>query len=196
MATEWNWAHLHLLINHLPMVGIPLVLLFATYAVYEKDERLLRMSAVFTLMLGMGSIPVAVSGYLAQDIAHELPWVSETYMHKHETVALGSLAGLLVFGGWVVFLQRKKAHVSRRFTMILTSGMICLSASFGWVAYLGGKIVHAEIRPGELLPQPMHQHDHAQNEIAPKTPTRPAFAVPMTSAQDALHHEHSHRHAD
>lgn len=187
MNTEWNWAHLHLLINHLPVVGILLIAFFAIYAVFQKDDRLLRLSGVFTLLIGIASIPVAASGLLAQDIAHELPWASEAYMHKHEPVALGSLAALLVFGVWMVLLQRKQANLSKRFQVLLIAWLLSLSASFGGVAYLGGKIVHVEIRPEEPLPIQMPP---------PKTSTHPTYAAPMTDVHDTHKHEHRHQHAD
>ena len=47
-----NWAHLHLALNHVPVIGLPIVLLLLAWAILRRSTELLKASFGLTHLAG------------------------------------------------------------------------------------------------------------------------------------------------
>ena len=147
--------HLHLLLNHIPVIGaLVAVILFGAALVGRKA-----VSTKFALAFSAGLALVAVSVYFtggaAEEAVEKLAGVTERSIERHEeaaelaTVAIGILGGLSLIALFLFRGQRMPRWVA-------LSGLVStviVAALMGWTANLGGQIRHTEIR-GTFSQQP------------------------------------------
>lgn len=146
-----NQAHLHLITNHVPIVGslFAAVLLAAGIAKHNLD--LTKAGLLAVLAAGLLCLPAQLTGEGAAAIAQQLPRTSRALIHNHEEAAelgfwvLESAAALALFG----LLLLKNASPKAKVVTLLA--LVATLLSFGLLARagnLGGQIGHPEIREG------------------------------------------------
>jgi uncharacterized membrane protein len=144
-----NWAHIHLLLSHLPVVGTIFGVLLLLLALARKSEELKRVSLgvfVFTALL---ALPVFFTGEPAEKVVEHLPGVAEPLIERHEDAALFALlmaggAGVVALAGLILFRRTEKLPGWIVSAMLVLS--LATSGLMGWTANLGGQIRHTEIR--------------------------------------------------
>lgn len=138
-------AHLHLLVNHLPVFAPALALPILLGALWARS-RGAWTSGVLLLVIGaLGAVAADQSGEGAEDWVEEQPGVREAAIHAHEEAAEGAVIVSLVTGavalaGW--WLARRDAW--QRPAIGATT--VAAAASFGMMALAGssgGEIRHA-----------------------------------------------------
>ena len=146
-----NGAHLHLLVNHVPVLGILFGLLLLVAALWRRSTELTRTSLVIFVLTAVAAVLVYLTGEPAEDAIEGVAGVTRGLIGRHEDAALAATIGLGILGafslgGLAGF--RRLAVLPRWFTSsslvlaLVTAGMI------GWAANLGGQIRHTEIRAG------------------------------------------------
>jgi uncharacterized membrane protein len=144
-----NWAHVHLIINHFPVVGVFGGILLLFYAHVRKSEEVRMVSLGVFVLIALITIPVFLTGEGAEDVVKKIPGVTETYIGRHEELAELSLALIEILGALalvgLIWLKRK--GTIPQFIMILVLVMsVIMAAVVGFTANLGGQIRHTEIR--------------------------------------------------
>ncbi len=143
-----NLAHLHLIVNHLPVVGIPLVLLFLGYGLYTKNLLLQRFSLKVLFIVSLLLLPVYFSGEPAEKIVEHLPGVTESLIESHEDAALFTLIVTLIMGALAavaLYFRKNEKRFGGLSKIVFVVG--CLSvASLLYTANLGGQVRHTEVR--------------------------------------------------
>jgi uncharacterized membrane protein len=147
-----NIVHLHLLLNHLPVVGTVFGILILGAAWVWRSAALARAGlATFVLLAIVGAI-VFLTGEPAEELVEGLPGVAESAIEIHEEVALAAtvalgLYGLLALGALIRYRTAGRA-IPR--TLIATAFLLALvpAGAMGYTANLGGQIRHTEIRDG------------------------------------------------
>lgn len=151
-----NAAHLHLLSNHLPVLGTPFGLALLVYALGRKSEELKRVSLGVLALVTLLAMPGYFTGEPAVDIVRNLPGVSKAIMERHEEAAqialtaqtvlgVGALAGLIAF--------RRRPAIPGWLTHSAVLAALVVSGLMAWTANLGGQVRHTEIR-ANYHPQP------------------------------------------
>lgn len=150
----WNAAHIHLMINHLPVfapvLAIPLLLL----ALWKREEKAIFLGAVLLMVFGaLGGISSVLSGDEAEEYVEGQQGVSMMSLSEHEELAEATsmtlnIVGLFALG--VLYLKNKRPELLRPeyWIIILLIGALAGSTMAGLTALEGGKIRHPEIRPG------------------------------------------------
>jgi len=148
-----NAAHLHLVLNHLPLVSIPLGLIFLLAGVQQGHKGWTKFSLWILIFASVLVLPVFLTGEPAEEVVEHLPGVGEAFIESHEGAAktalvltlLGSAASLSALGSfWSASLARlQKALIS--LTVIFS---FLGTTSLGYTALLGGRIRHIEVRSG------------------------------------------------
>lgn len=152
---EFNAAHLHLLLNHVPILGAVAAALLLTLALFVRRQVLTKAALWFLAVAGVVSVPVYLSGEEAEDIAEELG-AAHAVIESHEEAALLTLIslgalGLLALGFlWWTSHQYEVPRWVTGTMWVLAAGGAVLAAR---TAYLGGQIRHTEIRPPEVRQQ-------------------------------------------
>ena len=158
MLILMNSAHLHLILNHIPVLGtwFGLLLLLAA-GVLRKSEELKRAALVTFVLTALVTIPTYLAGQAAEDMVERLPGVSEQLIEGHEGAGLvaliaASALGALALGGLILF--RRAENLPKRFVALSLIVSLGVAGWMVWTANLGGKVRHTEIRGEGLTESP------------------------------------------
>jgi uncharacterized membrane protein len=138
-----NLAHLHLLLNHFPTVGLGIALGLFLAALLKKSEDLKQASFVAFFLLGLVAIPVYLTGSAAQVVLEDQPNVSQQVMAAHKDAALLALILMEITGlvAWIALWRFRRWHQTAVLVLaIVTFGLMARAAN------IGGHIRHPEIR--------------------------------------------------
>ncbi len=161
-----NNAHLHLIVNHLPIIFPIVGLIILLIGVFTKSE-ISKRNAYFVFILGaVASVAAMATGEGAEETIEHLQGISENLIHRHEEAA-EIFAGLSYFLGAVALLGLllgKRNLTLNKFVSVTVLLVASASMYFAQEAgRTGGEIRHTEIRHSASV-QPreqtiVNQHD-------------------------------------
>jgi len=146
-----NAAHLHLVINHLPIIGALLSVPLVIMALGFRNERGLLIAATMTLTLtAAGALATMQTGEPAEKMVETLPGISEPLIDEHEEraeVATG-LAVATAIGALAIFgiTVRRGTSLPAPWLAALLVATVATSGAMAWTGKAGGLIHHSEIR--------------------------------------------------
>ena len=158
-----NWAHVHLLLNHVPSLGVIFGLLWLGIAVLRRNDEWKRAALWTFVGAALLTIPTYLTGEPAEHFLENLPGVDfsqiEGHIEEHEEAALFSLIavevlGLVSLAG--LFLSRGSSRLLTRWVAaclvlaIVTTGLLIYTSNHG------GHIRHLETRGDPA--NPTHTH--------------------------------------
>ncbi len=146
-----NWAHIHLLLNHIPVIGMLFAVLLLLVAMVKKSDPLKALSLQFFVLLTLLTIPTYLTGDPAAHVVRNLPGVTKEIIERHDDAATIALIGMIILGvlalaGLIINYRTKSLPA-----WVVTLAFILSLAEAGWLAWtanLGGQIRHTEIRAG------------------------------------------------
>ncbi len=149
-----NPTHLHLLLNHSPVLGTIFGLSLLLLGLAQKSAAVKQAALGTFVVVALLSVPVYLTGEPAEAGVKGLPGVSDQLMEQHEQAATVAFIGVLVLGvtalvGLSLF-RRGKLVPAWLSSALLAAGLI-VSGLMAWTANLGGQIRHSEIR-GQATP--------------------------------------------
>lgn len=157
-----NDAHFHLVVNHLPIVGVLIGFLVLLSGYIIKNPQVKITALGIFIFSALTAIAAFYSGEGAEDVVENLPGISETLIHNHEEVAELFFTMVLVLGGaslLTLFFQFKKLpFVKYGFVLVLLLSISCIVISKN-VGTSGGEISHLEIRNDKSVIQLNSNHD-------------------------------------
>ena len=143
-----NLAHLHLLLNHFPIIGTIIGLgLFLVSLVGENDD-LNRAGLIIFAAMALLSLPTFFSGVGAQGAIQELPGVSEALIDRHEGAAILALSFMEITGALslVGLWQSHKLSRPARWNVVAVLLLSLLTVGLmARVGTTGGDIRHPEV---------------------------------------------------
>ena len=152
MDTLVSGAHLHLLVNHVPILGalFALALLLASYC-YAGD--VLRRSALVVLVgTALAASASDYSGTSAKEAIRGLPGVRRDQIRAHEEVAEKAYLGAAIVGALALgaLVRWRRTPVPRGATLVMLLGTAVVSGAMAYTGLLGGRVRHTEVRPGAV----------------------------------------------
>jgi len=144
-----NWAHVHLMINHFPVIGLLGTILLLGYAVARKSEEVKMVSFGVLVLIALMTIAVFFTGQAAEDMVKKIPGVTESDIGRHEEAADLSLVCIEISGTLALiglFLLRRTGALPKWIVFIVFMLLIISAIIVLYTAYLGGEIRHTEIR--------------------------------------------------
>ena len=142
-----NAAHLHIILVHVPVVLVPVGCVILLFALLRKQEVVSRVALSILVFATLLAVPAFLLGEGAEEIAKNLPGVTEQMIEEHEEAAdvafwLTVATGLLSLTTLSQVLRGSAWH-SR--TMSACALLACVaSGALGYAAHEGGKIRHPE----------------------------------------------------
>src|SRR5271169_2770358 len=105
-----NWAHVHLLLNHFPTIGMLIGLGMIVMAIATKSADLKRASLIIFFAISLLSIPAFVTGTSARLAVETAPDVSKAMINTHETAAFEGLLAMELTGAlaWLGLWQYRR----------------------------------------------------------------------------------------
>ena len=144
-----NTAHWHLLLNHVPIIGILIGLLTGIASFIFKDISMRKTALGIFVFAAAMAIPVYLTGEGAEETVENLPGVNDQVLDKHEDLAsvfiwMISALGVVALSAIIFeFYNSKLAMVIFNLTFILAVVAIISAQQLG---ISGGEIRHTEIR--------------------------------------------------
>lgn len=150
-----NGAHLHLIVNHLPVVSTLFALAFLLLGLVRKSDGLIKIGLVVSVIVGLTGVAAFLSGDRAEDVLEQWPGADRQLIHEHEETAetafvVSLLLGVIGLAGLVV--GGKKAALKKVLPIIALVLSLVTSVLMAVVANEGGDIRHPEIRDGAVAP--------------------------------------------
>jgi uncharacterized membrane protein len=149
-----NWAHVHIAINHLPVIGIIVVIALLGLGLWRKSRELEWASLEMFVALALLAIPVYLTGSPASKQLQALG-VSRETIHPHSDAADFALAGIEVLGALslgALIKFRRQPLIPTRIAIGLLALAVVVLAMMARTANLGGKIRHPEIESSRAAP--------------------------------------------
>jgi len=143
-----NLAHLHLLLNHFPIIGTIIGLGLYVVSLVGKNEGFKRAALIVFAFMALISLPTFFSGAGAQGAIDGQPGVSRALMSRHEGAAIFAMFFMELMGAFalVALWQMHRNSVPARWTvvaiLILSFVTVGLMTRVGTT---GGDIRHPEI---------------------------------------------------
>jgi uncharacterized membrane protein len=144
-------AHLHLLLNHLPVIGTVFGLLILMSGYILKQPPVKKTALLVFILSAVFALPAFLSGEGAEEVVEGLAVVENSFVETHEEWAsvyvwfaggLGILAAITL-----LFDFRKLAFSKYLYGVVLLLSLISIGIS-SRVSTTGGEIRHTEIRNG------------------------------------------------
>ena len=158
-----NWAHVHLVVNEVPVLTSVFAALFFLVALRANSRDIWTHAGM--IMLGIASL-AGLAAFLTGDPAlHVVDGQLHTSgralsEHHVRAVAAISVAGATAVGGIAALIRRRMTGVySHGFVWILFFATLASAATLSWTGLAGGRISHPELQlPGDRDEGPAHHH--------------------------------------
>ena len=161
-----NLAHLHLVLNHIPVIGIPMALVFLIYGYRTKNHSSQRFALLVLIGLALMVLPVYLTGEPAEEVVEHLPGVAESLIESHEEAAKFSLVLTLITGA-TAFLALWFQEDSRKSRLLILSvvgiGSLAMLSLVN-TANLGGKVRHTEFADGAQIAKSLGDSQKLERE--------------------------------
>ena len=146
-----NYAHLHLLLNHVPVIGAFVGVGLLVISFFGKNEDLRRSSYIIFAAIALLTIPAFLSGFGAQQMIQG-PGVSDALIRRHESSALLSLWFMEITGALALvglWQSQRTAHPPRWNVLAVLLFSLLTVGLMSRTGNTGGDIRHPEVRPGK-----------------------------------------------
>lgn len=145
-------AHLHLLLNHIPILGSIFGLLVLCYGMLRKSDEIKKTSLGVFVITALVTIVVYLTGDGAAEIVRSLPGVSTAIIQQHDKAATITLVAIEILGVVSLLSLFLSWRSRRELKSWMTLGVFVLamiSSGLGaWTGSIGGQIRHTEVRAG------------------------------------------------
>jgi cytochrome bd-type quinol oxidase subunit 2 len=145
-------AHVHLLLNHIPILGSVFGLLLLCYGMLKKSDEIKKTSLGGFVITALLTIPFYLTGDGAAQIVSSLPGVSTAIIQQHDKAATTTMIVIEVLGAFSLLSLGLLWRSRRELKSWMTLGALILamiSSGLGaWTGSIGGQIRHTEVRAG------------------------------------------------
>ena len=145
-----NWVHLHLALNHIPVLGTLFVGLLLVTALIKHNREMVRLSLIWFVTLTLVSIPIKFTGDFAHQATIDSEWLPTEIVANHEQAADQATSAIFVLGlfaAYGLFQGRDNRPIPIWLTVVITILTLGTFALMARTANLGGQLRHEEIRP-------------------------------------------------
>jgi uncharacterized membrane protein len=146
-----NGPFLHLAVNHIPVVGVPVAFLLLAYGMVRRSADVIRASLWLLVLMAIAALVAWKSGGPAARIVKDIPGIMRPNIHEHAEAADYAFWGALILGGLALvglWLSRHGEGTPTALSALILLGSLFMSVVFARVAHLGGLIRHPEIKSG------------------------------------------------
>lgn len=151
---------LHLLTNHLPIIGTMAALLVVILGMVRKNEGSISAGLIVYVLMAVAVVPAYLSGEEAEERVEHIAGINESVIHKHEEMAelslwLTSLSGLLAIGA--LFTRSKQSALAPKFALAFVVLAVIAFGQAARTGHEGGKIRRPDL--GTTVASPSHDEE-------------------------------------
>ena len=157
-----NDVHLHLALNHFPVIGLAIGTLVLFVGILLRKDQVKATALGIFIFSALMAIAANYTGEGAEDLVETIPGISEQYIETHEEKAEVFLTLILVLGGVslvTLFLAVKKIKWAVYGYILVV--LLALATAFAAkeVGTSGGEIRHSEIRTDGMISTPVPEEN-------------------------------------
>jgi len=143
-----SFTHLHLLLNHFPVIGAIIAIGLLAFGFVKKNGPVSKAALALLAILGALSIAVFLTGEPAEEAIEKLPGFSEAITERHEEAALAATIALSTLGAFSLGILTwfRRREVPRWLTLGTLMLSLVSGTLMGYTAMLGGQVRHTELR--------------------------------------------------
>ena len=138
----------HLVLNHVPLVGLMFGLVFFVAGWRRSSEAALRAGLRIFVSMGVLVVLVAGSGLVTANLLAEAAWLNPDALAVHQQIGILTLVVLVALAGLsgAMLLVSRTTPGFRAWAIktVLVLALAGIGASI-WAAYLGGALRHTEL---------------------------------------------------
>ena len=145
-----DWVHLHLALNHIPVLGTLFVGLLLVTALIKQNRELTQLSLIWFVALTLVSIPIKFTGDFAHQATADSEWLPTELVADHEQAADQATGAIFLLGlvaAYGLFQGRGNRPIPTWLTAAIAILTLVTFALMARTANLGGQLRHEEIRP-------------------------------------------------
>lgn len=145
-----NLTNLHLILNHVTIVGVPIAAVFLLHGLLKGNISSRRFALMILVVVSAVVVPVFLTGEPAEESVEHLPGVVESMIESHEDAGKVSMIITIILGvaSFVALFFQRDEHKGRTPAFVALVLALIATASLTYTGSLGGKIRHTEIRNG------------------------------------------------
>lgn len=154
-------AHVHLMLNHVPLIGTFTAACVIAWALLRKSDTFKRFGMVVLVISALVTLPTYFTGEPAEERVEHFPGVERAVIHEHEEageagIIVMSIAGTIALAALI--LTNKRPTTLHRWSIVILLISLFSFSVMSRVAYLGGQVMHPELR-GVASPAAPGDHD-------------------------------------
>ena len=144
-----NDAHLHMVVNHFPIIGTIFGLGILIAGIFMKNTVIKNVAYILFVVAAIFAAVSMTTGEGAEEIAENLPSVTDQIIHEHEEMAeklalvLYALGVISLLGLYLNFKNNTKAAAVSYIALVVAVIGVFLGKQTGTT---GGEVRHTEIR--------------------------------------------------
>lgn len=156
-----NGAEIHLMLNHVPVLGTLFVAGLLVYGLARGQDAVVRVALWAMVVVGLVGVATYLSGEAAEEVVEEALDVSHDVIESHEHFAVWGLVatGIATLGAMAGLFIYRFRPIGRGFSILVLVLTIGAFGTLAYTAYLGGRINHPEIRSGGPTTDGEGEHD-------------------------------------
>jgi len=160
-----DFTHLHLLLNHFPVIGTLIGIGMMAFALYKKEGQLQRAVLVLWLILAALTPIIMNTGEEAEDTVENITGINEFALHEHEEAAeyaFWLMIGLGVLSLAALTLYKMQSNIYKITVFCFVLSLITFTA-MARTGYLGGLIRHTELNSSAKLEKPLENSENNES---------------------------------
>ena len=163
-AHFFSVEHVHVLLNHLPVIGLAMAILALVLALMHHSRKTEMVALILVLVAAASAWPVVFTGQQSYKTVRAITddagtdWL-DAHMERAEKAAPAFYA-LALLAAAALVAPHKWPRTTRPLAIAtLALAVLCEGAS-GWIALAGGQIRHPEFRSEPPPAEPTQPHTH------------------------------------
>ena len=160
-------THVHLLLNHFPIIGTLIGTLLLIYSFLKKEIKIQQISLAIIFVMAALAIPVFLTGETAEEAVENLPGVMKSVIHEHEEASEVAFWVMMATGLLALIsigMQMLETGFAKTLIIITLILSIVSSGLMARAGYLGGQIRHTEITGNQTAVQNTEQGGEEDND--------------------------------
>ena len=144
-----NDAHLHLVVNHFPIIGTIFGLGILITGMVLKNKTAINIAYILFVISAFFGFASMFTGEGAEEMVEDLPSIGDRIIHEHEEMAeklaliLYVLGAISLVGLYLNYKQHSKANLIIYLALVIAVVGVLIGKEVGTT---GGEVRHTEIR--------------------------------------------------
>jgi hypothetical protein len=163
-AHFFSMEHIHVLINHLPVIGLAMAILALALALTHHSRKTEIIALILVFVAAASAWPVNFTGHRAYETVRVLTddggsdWLDAHMDRAEKTAPAFYLLALLTAAALIA--PHKWPRTTRPLALATLALAVLCEVASGWIALAGGQIRHPEFRNEPPPSKPTEHHTH------------------------------------